>query len=124
MLMGGRCGFAGPRRFSGALILTVMAVLALACQACAISYTDTNGDRHTIGLADVTVHPPAAPETFAGDVVEVTTLGLIVSKTAQGGHVALGYSHEATAALRDNVLVIGNPALPLAASDQAPKGLP
>lgn len=102
----------------------VAAVLALQCQGCAFSYTDVNGNRHTIGMVDITVHPPAAPETFAGDVVEVTALGLIVSTTAQGGHLALGYSHEATAALRDNVLVLGNPALPLAQSDQALKGLP
>lgn len=102
----------------------LLAVLVLPCQACAVSYIDANGDRHTIGLVDITVHSPAAPETFAGDVVELTTLGLVLSKTAQGGHFALGYSHEATAALRDNVLVLGNPTLPLTLSEEAPKGLP
>jgi hypothetical protein len=102
----------------------LIAVLILPCQACALSYADVNGDRHTIGLVDITVHSPGAPETFAGDVVEVTALGFILSKTAQGGYLALGYSHEATAALRDNVLVLGNPAQPLVAAEQVPKGLP
>jgi hypothetical protein len=102
----------------------LMALAVLWCQACAISYTDANGDRHTIGLVDITVHSPAAPETFAGDVVEVTALGLILSETAQGGYLALGYSHEATAELRDNVLILGNPAQPLAPSEQSPEGLP
>jgi hypothetical protein len=102
----------------------IAAALALPCQACAFSYMDVNGDRHTIGLVDITVHPPAARETFAGDVVEVTAVGLVVSKTAQGGHLGLGYSHEATAVLRDNVLIIGNPTSPLVRSDKIPQGIP
>ena len=84
------------------------------CQSCAFSYTDADGNRHMLGLVDITVHSPAAPETFAGNVVDVAAIGLIASVTAQGGYIALGYSHEATAALRDNVLVIGDPVRPLA----------
>lgn len=85
----------------GALILT--------SQGCAFSYTDAAGDRHAIGLLDIVVRSSAAPQTFAGSVVEITSFGLSVGRTAQGGYVTVGYNREATAALRDNALVLGNP---------------
>ena len=101
--------------------------LALASQACALSYTDTNGNRHTIGLVDISVHAPGAPQTFAGDVVDVAAVGITAGRTAQGGYITFGYSHEVSAALRDNALVVGNPLDPLAQPtepDRQPKDLP
>jgi len=71
-----------------------------------------------VGLLDVAVHAPANPETFAGDVVDVTAVGIIASQTAQGGYLAVGYSHEATAELKNNVLVVGNPIDSLARHNQ------
>jgi hypothetical protein len=85
------------------------AAFILTCQGCALSYTDEAGDRHAIGLLDIVVHPSAAPETFAGSVVEITSFGVSVGRTAQGGYVTLGYNREATAELRDNAFVLGNP---------------
>src|SRR3982751_3632416 len=82
---------------------------------CAFSYTDINGNRHAVGLLDITVRAPAAPETFAGDVVEVTSLGLSIGQTAQGGYLTAGFNRETTAALRDNALVLGNPVTALSA---------
>jgi hypothetical protein len=50
---------------------------------------------------------------FAGDVVDVTSAGISVGSTPQGGFLTLGYSRQVTAALRNNVLVLGDPlALP------------
>jgi hypothetical protein len=107
------------------LLRFLAAVALLPCQACAFNYIDAKGDRHTIGLVDIDVHPPAAPQTFAGDVVEVAAIGMILSITAQGGHIAIGYSHEATAELKDDVLVIGDPLglAALASSAEAPKNI-
>ena len=70
---------------------------------------DLNGDRHTIGIVDITTHAPAAPQTFAGDVVDVSSIGLTAGRTAQGSYLTLGYKHEITAALRQDALVVGNP---------------
>ena len=80
-----------------------------ALSACAVGYINSNGDRHAIGLLDVVVRAPAAPDTLAGDVVEITSLGLSVGQNAQGGFVTAGYSRQTTAALRDNALVLGDP---------------
>lgn len=99
-------------------------MLALLCQGCAFTYTDANGDRHTVGFVDITVHAPAAPATFAGDVVDVAAIGLTAGRTAQGGYLTLGYSHEVSAALRDNALVVGMPLEPARPGNEAKGGAP
>jgi hypothetical protein len=111
----------GVRHF---LALSTTVLFALTCQSCAVSYLDGNGDRHIIGFADITIHAPVESRTFAGDVVEVTAIGITASQTAQGGHLDVGYSHEITAALRDNALVVGDPLSPLSRSHQDTGGLP
>jgi hypothetical protein len=92
-------------------------------QGCALSYTDAAGDHHAIGLLDIVVRPSPAPQTFAGSVVEITSLGFSVGRTAQGGYLTAGYNREVTAALRDNALVLGNPVALIGpfAQDQAGK---
>ncbi len=76
---------------------------------CAVVYTDADGTRHIIGLANVEIRPPADPRTIAGEVVDTTVIGLAIYNTdAQGGFV-LGYGRDVSAAIRDNALVIGNP---------------
>lgn len=67
------------------------------------------------------MHPSAAPQTFAGDVVEITSIGLSIGHTAQGGYVTAGYNREVTAALRDNALVLGNPIVALTREKQVPR---
>src|SRR5438874_10972446 len=111
----------GDRRRSPGAIVSFLLVLGTALGGCAVSYTDANGDRHAIGLVDITVRAPAAPETLAGDVVEVTSLGLSVGQNAQGGFITAGFNRQATAALRDNALVLGNPLTALAPGDQHDK---
>jgi hypothetical protein len=100
----------------------LLALVAAVVQGCAFTYVDAHGDRHAIGLLDITIHSPASIATVAGDVVEVTTFGLSVGSTAQGGYVTAGYNHEVTAALRDDALVIGNPVNLLAQTGKGQQG--
>jgi hypothetical protein len=106
----------GDRRQDTRAAACLLLGLSTALGGCAFTYTDANGDRHAVGLLDVTVRAPAAPETFAGDVVEVTSLGLSIGQTAQGGYLTAGFNRETTAALRDNALVLGNPVTALSAT--------
>jgi hypothetical protein len=99
----------GDRRQDVNVVACLLLGFGAGLGGCAFTYTDANGDRHAIGLLDIAVRAPAAPETLAGDVVEVTSLGLSVGQNAQGGYLTAGYNHETTAALRDNALVLGNP---------------
>ena len=86
--------------------------MAFLCQACAVSYTDSSGDRHVVGLVNISVHPPSDKRTFAGDVFDLTSVGVAFSQNAQGGFVALGYNREVTAELRNDVLISGDPLHP------------
>jgi len=84
------------------------AVLLLpALSGCALSYDDAAGNRHVVGFVAMSV-APAKGETLAGNVVAVRTFGLLASRNAQGGTLALGYASETTAAIKDNALVLGN----------------
>src|SRR5438552_6597146 len=106
----------GDRGQSRCAIASFLVVLATVLSGCAFTYPDANGDRPAVGLLDVAVRAPAARETFAGDVVEVTSLGLSIGQTAQGGYLTAGFNRETTAALRDNALVLGNPVTALSAT--------
>jgi hypothetical protein len=99
----------GDRRQDVTAVACLLLGLGAGLSGCAFTYTGANGDRHAIGLLDITVRAPAASETLAGDVVEVTSLGLSIGQNAQGGYLTAGYNHQTTAALRDNALVLGNP---------------
>jgi hypothetical protein len=99
----------GDHRHGPSVIACLLLGLGSGLGGCAFTYTDANGDRHAIGLVDITVRAPAAPENVAGDIVEVTSLGLSVGQNAQGGFITAGFNRQTTAALRDNALVIGNP---------------
>jgi hypothetical protein len=98
------------------------ALLATGPSGCAFTYIDSRGDLHAIGLLDMTVRAAAAPATLAGDVVEITSLGLSLGQNAQGGYLTAGFNRQTTAALRDNALVIGNPVAALAPIDRQETG--
>jgi hypothetical protein len=104
------------RGFGRSPWLLAVLVAALPCQGCAVDYSDADGSRHVIGLVNLTIHRSHDPDTFAGEVVDVTSAGISVGRTPQGGFVTLGYSRDVTAALRNNVLVLGNPTAPLSGS--------
>jgi hypothetical protein len=94
-----------PRRPSIWLLLIIVTSIT----SCAVVYDDANGTKHIIGLAKVEIRPPADDRSIAGDVVDVTIIGVGVYNTEVHGGLVLGYSREVSAAIRDNVLVIGNP---------------
>jgi hypothetical protein len=97
-------------------MIGLAAIAAIPCGGCAVTYTDEAGAQHTIGLVDIAVKAPADPATLAGNVVEVTSVGISVGQTAQGTYVTAGYNQQTTAVLRDNALVLGNPITAIAAA--------
>ena len=82
------------------------ALLAL-LGGCSVTFVDEGGRKHVLGLVHLTVAPSEGPT--AGDVVGVQTLGLSIYETPIHSGIALGWHSERTAALKNNVLVIGNP---------------
>ncbi len=77
--------------------------------ACAFSYVDSDGTRHIIGLVNMRIEPTENSQTFAGEVLDVTSVGLAYHSATGNTSFTIGYSRNVTAALRDNALVLGNP---------------
>lgn len=102
-------GRVAVRRSCTAVAATLIGLATIACGGCAYSYVDEQGATHAIGLMSVVVHRPPQDGPIAGDVVGITTIGVAAGSNAQGGYLALGYSRQTTAALRDDVVVKGNP---------------
>jgi hypothetical protein len=74
--------------------------LALACTACAHTYIDATGNRHIVGLVNLTL--PADSTAAAGDWVRMRTIGLSISRTDIASSIDLGYSDNTLAIIRDN----------------------
>lgn len=82
---------------------------ALPLSACAVSYFDDDGNQHVIGFASIVIAPSTEGQPTAGNVVDLTTIGLSVNSMPDGNSLSLGYSRVVTATLKNDVLVLGNP---------------
>jgi len=82
---------------------------ALLLPGCAVSYVDDDGSRHIIGFANIVIPPADSAMPTAGNVIDLTTVGLSFNDMPDGQSLTLGYSRAVTATLKDNSLVLGNP---------------
>ena len=89
-------------------ILPLLVIVANVA-GCAVIYEDASGTKHIVGFANVQIRPPADDRTIAGDVIDVTIIGVGIYNTEVQGGLMLGYSRDVFAEIRDNALVIGNP---------------
>jgi hypothetical protein len=85
-------------------------VLALPLGACSYRYVDEAGVQHVVGLVALAIPPAEDERRIAGDIIEVTTLGVSFSVNAQGGGLTIGFNQERSGVLRDDSLVLGDPA--------------
>ena len=84
-------------------------ICALPLSACAVSYVDDDGNQHVIGFANIVIAPSTQDQPTAGNVVDLTTIGLSLNSMPDGQSLSLGYSRAVTATLKNNVLVLGDP---------------
>ena len=82
---------------------------ALPLSACAVSYVDDAGNQHVIGFASIVIAPSGQDQPIAGNVVDLTTVGLSLNSMPDGNSLSLGYSRVVTATLRNDALVLGDP---------------
>ena len=87
---------------TGAKALTLLLLLG----GCALSYTDSHGLNHMVGLMDVAVNR-SPPENIAGSIVDITAVGLSVLTWQDRINLGIGYVHLTIAEFRDNALAIG-----------------
>ena len=112
-------------RFKARPIRTAFIVTAItSClSGCAYSYVDEDGNRHIIGLVSLKLTPTGGSQTLAGDVADITTVGISIADTAQGAHFTIGYSRDVVAALKNDAAVMGNPLAALLAAGSSPQAL-
>jgi hypothetical protein len=90
-------------------VAAVASVATLSLGGCAVSYVGDDGSRHIIGFAKIVIPPADSAMPTAGNVIDLTTIGLSLNDMPEGQSLTLGYSRAVTATLKDNSLVLGNP---------------
>lgn len=86
---------------SSIIILTVMAFGFLNV-GCAITYIDKKGATNIIGLAKVKISQRRQGQKFAGDSVEVSSLGVTIHVTPISRMLGVGFSHASFTAINDD----------------------
>ena len=76
---------------------------------CAAVTVEEDGSRRIVGLVAMRLAPPADATAIAGEVTDVSALGLALYSSPIQHALVLGYSRERLAAVRDHALVLGNP---------------
>ena len=71
-----------------------------------MSYTDSNGLKHMVGLMDVSMDR-SPPDNIAGSIVDVRAIGLSVLTSDHRVDIGVGYVRQTTAEFRDNAVAIG-----------------
>lgn len=78
-----------------------IALLSTALCGCAHSYTDANGNRHVIGLVNLSM-PPASKEPASADWLRLRAFGIAFSHNEFSSSLNIGYSDNLVAAIRNN----------------------
>ena len=86
----------------------ILGASCIGLAGCAYSYVDDHGTRHVVGLVDLELPASEEDQTFAGHVVDLTTLGISFSGNPSGSSFTVGYSREVTGYLRNHALVLGD----------------
>lgn len=78
---------------------------------CSATWTEADGTRRIVGLGVVAISIPADTDqtSFAGNAIDMTTIGLSLSGAGDETVIALGYLNMTMARLRNNALVVGDP---------------
>lgn len=76
---------------------------------CAAVTVEEDGSRQIVGLVAMRLAPAADATAIAGQVTDVSALGLALYSSPVQQAVVLGYSRERLAAVRNHALVLGNP---------------
>lgn len=78
------------------------AIFCVAVSGCALSYVDSRGATHVLGLVKLTIEPGTSGEQLAGDSVQIRSVGVSVYSTPLNSGVVIGYNHETLMAVRND----------------------
>lgn len=81
-------------------------VLVAALSSCAVSYVDSRGAKHVVGLVKLTIEPEENWEKVAGESVSVQSVGVSVYSTPLNSGVVIGYNREILTAVRNDSTIL------------------
>jgi hypothetical protein len=87
--------------------IIVMALFGFS--ACAHTHVKDDGSTQITGLVSMTIAPTENPDTFAGQIVEVNSLGVSGYRSNGEGGLVLGFFNLKSGFLKNNIEVIGDP---------------
>jgi hypothetical protein len=71
--------------------------------SCAVSYTDSQGNKHLLGLGHVNLGQVQDKEVIAGEEIILENLGVLLSKNPLNFGISLGYNKESITILKNDV---------------------
>jgi hypothetical protein len=92
--------------FSKLLNLSVYLIFMFVMSGCAISYVDGVGNHNMIGFMHVTMHGVENDKLKAGDKIELTNIGILLSNGPLYSGVSVGYNKESTTSIKNDALVL------------------
>ncbi|MGK2232598.1 hypothetical protein [Colwellia polaris] len=90
------------------LKLSVYLILMFVMSGCAISYIDSEGNHNMVGFMNITMQGVENDKLKAGDKIEVTNVGILLSNGPLYSGVSVGYNKESTTSIKNDALVLIN----------------
>ena len=88
------------------LKLSVYLILMFVMSGCAISYIDSEGNHNMVGFMNITMQGVENDKLKAGDKIEVTNVGILLSNGPLYSGVSVGYNKESTTSIKNDALVL------------------
>ena len=89
--------------------IKLILLAAVAFSACAHTNVKEDGSTRITGFVSMSIAPTENPETFAGQVIEVNSIGLSGYRSDSDSGLTLGFFRLRSGFLKNNVEVIGDP---------------
>ena len=86
------------------LKLSVYLILMFVMSGCAISYIDSEGNHNMVGFMNITMQGVENDKLKAGDKIEVTNVGILLSNGPLYSGVSVGYNKESTTSIKNDAL--------------------
>ena len=84
-------------------------VILLSVTACSHTQVLDDGTTRVTGFVSLEIAPTENPETFAGQIITVKTIGLAGHSSEQSNGLSVGYTEVKSGFIKNNVLVLGDP---------------
>lgn len=84
----------------------LVAVLVATASGCVVVHVDRNGVKHIFGMGYVRIEAGERSEPAVGELVAITSVGVLVTRTPYESSLAVGYNQMSQLALQNNACAL------------------